>query len=170
MIRWPTTSAKTTSAPSFSVVTARTCQTLSDCSLPPTMAGKSTSRRMVKDLPPPASRGPRGPLWCAALCCRRGRGSGRPYWRRRWPCRKPPRRPMTSRNRARRPCRARLRPDLGGRAGQDDTLDGQQVFKMEVEAHAEHEQDDADFRALGSRVRIGDETGGIGATIMPANR
>ena len=34
------------------------------------------------------------------------------------------------------------------RAGQDDTLDGQQVFKMEVEAHAEHEQDDADFRAL----------------------
>lgn len=47
--------------------------------------------------------------------------------------------------------------------GQDDTLDGQQVFKMEVEAHAEHEQDDADFRALGSRVRIGDETGGIGA-------
>ena len=34
---------------------------------------------------------------------------------------------------------------------------------MEVEAHAEHEQDDADFRALGSRVRIGDETGGIGA-------
>ena len=55
------------------------------------------------------------------------------------------------------------RPDLGGRAGQDDTLDGQQVFKMEVEAHAEHEQDDADFRALGSRVRIGDETGGIRA-------
>ena len=52
------------------------------------------------------------------------------------------------------------RPDLGGRAGQDDTLDGQQVFKMEVEAHAEHEQDDADFRALGRRVRIGDETGG----------
>ena len=48
MIRWPTTRAKTTSAPSFSVVTARTCQTLSDCSLPPTMAGKSTSRRMVK--------------------------------------------------------------------------------------------------------------------------
>lgn len=29
----PTTRAKTTSAPSFSVVTARTCQTLSDCSV-----------------------------------------------------------------------------------------------------------------------------------------
>ena len=55
------------------------------------------------------------------------------------------------------------RPDLGCRAGQDDTLDGQQVFKVEVEAHAEHEQDDADFRALGSRVRIGDEAGGVGA-------
>ncbi len=51
------------------------------------------------------------------------------------------------------------RPDLGGRAGQDDTLTASRSLRMEVEAHAEHEQDDADFRALGSRVRIGDETG-----------
>jgi hypothetical protein len=39
-----------------------------------------------------------------------------------------------------------------------DAADGQQVVDREVQANAEHEEDDADFGQLRSEARIGDES------------
>ena len=45
--------------------------------------------------------------------------------------------------------------DLGHSPGHGDIAHGQQILEMEVQAHAEHQQDHADLRALGRRGRVG---------------
>ena len=48
---------------------------------------------------------------------------------------------------------------LDQRAGNGHRPHRQEIFQMEVQAHAEHEQDHADFGALGSDILIGDKAG-----------
>ena len=50
---------------------------------------------------------------------------------------------------------------LDDRAGDGDTADGQEFLEMEVQAHAEHEQDDADLGQLLGQFSVGDEARGI---------
>ena len=52
---------------------------------------------------------------------------------------------------------------LGDGAGDGDAPDRQQLFDVELQADAEHQQDDADFRELFGDASVGDESGSVGA-------
>jgi len=46
-------------------------------------------------------------------------------------------------------------PDAGGRSGHCDPANGQQLFNVKLQAHAEHQQDHADLRELLGVSRFG---------------
>ena len=74
------------------------------------------------------------------------------------------RRRSTSPSRPRAPCRAASRqPICTMRAGNRDRADRQQVLQREMQADAEHQQDDADFGEFVGERLIGDEARREGA-------
>ena len=52
---------------------------------------------------------------------------------------------------------------LADRAGDGDVADGEQVVEVEVQADAEHQQDDADLGELLGERGVADEAGGVRA-------
>ncbi len=50
--------------------------------------------------------------------------------------------------------------DLHQRARNGDVAHGHQIFHMEVQPDAKHEENDANFRGLGGKLMIGDKAGG----------
>ena len=58
----------------------------------------------------------------------------------------------------------------GGRAGHRDAPHGQQFLEVQLQADAEHQQDDADFRKLLGQGGVGQEPGVFGPTATPASR
>ena len=107
---------------------------------------------------PPASRRRCGRPACAGRCCRTARESARRCWPRPAPCRRPAPADQSQPNDARQQ-RAEHRGDgaLRDRAGNGDAADGEQLLEMELQADAEHQQDDADLGQLLGEVRVGDE-------------
>ena len=55
----------------------------------------------------------------------------------------------------------RGRRALRDRAGDRDAADGQQLFDMELQADAEHQQDHANLRELLGELRVGDKAGRV---------
>ncbi len=52
---------------------------------------------------------------------------------------------------------------LDDRAGNGHAAHGEQLVEMELEADAEHQQDDADLGELAGEMCVGDEAGRVGA-------
>ena len=59
---------------------------------------------------------------------------------------------------------------LRDRARDGDAANGQQLLEVELQADAEHQQDDADFGELFGDRRVDDEPGVFGPTSVPASR
>ena len=55
-------------------------------------------------------------------------------------------------------------------AGHGDFADGQQLLEVELQADAEHQQDDADLGELVGEVLVGDEAGRIGPDDEPGEQ
>ena len=72
-----------------------------------------------------------------------------------------PRRPVPSRGPGDHGAERRRDPALHDRAGDGDAANGEQFFEMELQADAEHQQDDADFGQLLGERRVGDEARGV---------
>ena len=87
-----------------------------------------------------------------------GRAAARPCWRPKAPGRRPARRRATSPATSARPQPSRVATAICTMApGTAMARDRQQVLQREMQADAEHQQDDADLGQLGGQCRIGDE-------------
>ena len=106
----------------------------------------------------PASRPRCGRPGCAGRGCRSGRGSARPCWPPTAPCRTPARRSRSSRTQWATTAPSAVATTLCTSApGNRDAAHGEQFLDVELQADAEHQQDDADLGQLLGEMLVGHE-------------